>query len=136
MCNKSSTSKVNGPLHPLPIPDEHGNSISLDFIGPLPSDNGFGCILTITDRLHSDFRIILTTTTLTTQDCAVLFFENWYCENGLSLDIISDRDKLFMSKFWKQLMLLTGIKHKCSSSYHPQSNSCSEHTNKTVNQCL
>ena len=29
-------------------------------------------------------------------------------------------------------MLITGIKHKYSSSYHPQSNSASEHTNKTL----
>ena len=33
-------------------------------------------------------------------------------------------------------MLLTGIHHKCSSSYHPQTNGSSERTNKTVNQCL
>ena len=52
------------------------------------------------------------------------------------LNMISDCDKLFMSKFWKQLMLLTGIKHRASFSYHPQSNGCSERTNKTVNQCL
>ena len=33
-------------------------------------------------------------------------------------------------------MILTGIKHKYSSSYHPQSNGASERTNKTVNQCI
>ena len=38
--NKSSTSKPIGPLHPLPIPDQRGNSVTIDFIGPLPEDNG------------------------------------------------------------------------------------------------
>jgi hypothetical protein len=33
-------------------------------------------------------------------------------------------------------MLLTGVKHKYSSLYHPQSNGASERTNKTVNQCI
>ena len=33
-------------------------------------------------------------------------------------------------------MTLTGVKHKLSSSYHPQTNGASEWTNKTVNQCL
>lgn len=28
--NKSSTSKPTGPLHPLPVPDEHCDSISMD----------------------------------------------------------------------------------------------------------
>ena len=131
LCNKSSTSKPSGPLHPLPIPDDRCESVSMDFIGPLPPDNGFDYILTITDRLNSDVRIIPTKSTLSAEDLAVIF-----CENGLPLNIISDRDKLFISKFWRHLMLLTGIKHKYSSSYHPQSNSASECTNKTVNQCI
>ena len=134
--NKSSTSKPSGPLHPLPIPDERCESVSMDFIGPLPPDNGFDCILTMTDRLNSDVRIIPTKTTLTAEELAVLFFDNWYCENGLPIDIISDRDKLFISRFWRHLMLLTGIKHKYSSSFHPQTNGSSERTNKTVNQCI
>jgi Integrase zinc binding domain len=60
MWNKSSTSKLTGPLHPLPVPDDHGDSISIDLIGSLPIDNGFNCILTITDQLHSDVCIIPT----------------------------------------------------------------------------
>jgi hypothetical protein len=43
-CNKSQMSKPVGPLHPLPIPDAHGDSIAIDFIGPLPVDNGIDCI--------------------------------------------------------------------------------------------
>jgi hypothetical protein len=134
--NKSSTSKPAGPLHPLPVPDERCQSISMDFIGPLPLDEGHDCILTITDRLASDIRIIPTSTSLTARDLAVIFFDKWYCENGLPEDIVSDRDKLFMSTFWKHLTFLTGVKCKASTSFHPQSNGASERTNKTVNQCL
>jgi hypothetical protein len=94
------------------------------------------CILTITDRLGSDIRIIPTVTTLNAKDLATLFFDKWYCENGLPNDIVSNRDKLFMSAFWKHLTILTGIKCKASSSYHPQSNGVSKRMNKTVNQCL
>jgi RNase H-like domain found in reverse transcriptase/Integrase zinc binding domain len=134
--NKNSTIKPTGPLHPLPVPDDRCQSISMDFIGPLPLDEGYDCLLTITDRLGSDIRIIPTTTTLKAKDLAVLFFDNWYCENGLPSDIVCDRDKLFMSAFWKHLNIISGIKCKASSSYHPQSNGASERTNKTVNQCL
>ena len=108
----------------------------MDFIGPLPMDQGHDCILTITDRLGSEIRIIPTSTSLNAKELAVIFFDHWYCENGLPNDIISDRDKLFMSSFWKHLNVITGIKHKASSSYHPESNGASERTNKTVNQCL
>ena len=54
----------------------------MDFIGPLPRENGFDCILTITDRLGSDIQIIPTTCSLTAQGLAELFFKEWYCENG------------------------------------------------------
>jgi hypothetical protein len=33
--NKSPTRKPHGPLHSLPIPDKRGDSVALDFIGPL-----------------------------------------------------------------------------------------------------
>jgi hypothetical protein len=66
----------------------------------------------------------------------VIFFDEWYCENGLPLEIISDRDKLFLSKFWQALHKLTGVKLKMSTVYHPQSDGASERLNKTINQCL
>src|ERR1700678_2308909 len=134
--NKSTTSKPAGPLHPLPIPDERCDSISMDFIVPLPLDMGFDCILSITDRLNSDIWIIPTKTTLTAEELASVFFNEWYFENGLPLEIVSDRDKLFISKFWTHLMILTGVRHKLSTSFHPQTNGASERSNKTIKQCL
>ncbi|EDR02067.1 reverse transcriptase-RNase H-integrase [Laccaria bicolor S238N-H82] len=134
--NKSSTTKPLGPLHPLPIPDQRGDSVAIDFIGPLPEDEGKNCIITFTDRLGSDIRIIATRTDITAEDLATLFFDEWYCENGLPADIVSDRDKLFVSRFWKALHRLTGVKLKMSTAYHPETDGASERTNKTVNQAL
>ena len=98
-CNKSHTTKPPGPLHPLPIPDECGDSVALDFVGPLPEDDSYNCILTMTDCLGSDYHLIPTRTDTTAEDVAVLVFNNWYCENGLPSDFVSDRDKLFVSCF-------------------------------------
>ena len=134
--NKSRTTKPFGPLHPLPVPDQRCDSVAIDFIGPLPIDDGFDCILTFTDRLGSDIRIVPTTCALTAQELASIFFREWYCENGLPLEIVSDRDKLFISHFWRELHKLTGVKLKMSSSYHPESDGASERTNKTVIQCV
>jgi hypothetical protein len=134
--NKLRTTKSSGPLHPLPIPDKRGDSVALDFIGLLPPDEGFDCILSITDRLNSDVRIIPTRTDLLAENLAVLFFDHWYCENGLPLELISDRDKLFVSEFWRALHRLTGVKLKMSSAYHPETDGASERTNKTINQAI
>lgn len=52
--NKGETRRPRGPLHPLPVPDARCDSVAIDFIGPLPTDAGMDCIVTMTDRLGSD----------------------------------------------------------------------------------
>lgn len=54
---KSPTVKLAGPLHPLPVPDGHGKCIAIDFVGKLPDNSGYDCIVTITDRLGTDLRL-------------------------------------------------------------------------------
>jgi hypothetical protein len=134
--NKSLTHKPRGPLHPLPVPDRRGASVAMDFIGPLPEDRGYNCILSMTDRLGADLRIVPTRTTINAKELAAEFFEHWYCENGLLEEVISDCDKLFISEFWHALHKLTGVWLKMSTAYHPESDGSSERTNKTVNQCI
>jgi hypothetical protein len=90
----------------------------------------------MTDRLGADVQIAACTTDMSTEDFTFLFFDKWYCENGCLVEIISDRDKLFISKFWRALMKLTGINHKLSTAYHPQMDRSSEQSNKTIVQCL
>lgn len=135
-CNKSNMKKRAGPLHPLPVPDTLGDAITIDFIGPLPEDEGFNMISTITDQSGADVHLIPCRSEMSGEEFTAVFFKHWYCENGLPKEIVSDRDKLFISKFWSHLHKLTGVKLKMSTSYHPQSDGTSEHTNKTINQCL
>jgi len=135
-CNKSSTTKLLGALHPLPIPNQHGDSVAIDFIRPLPEDEEKNCLVTFTDHLRSDIRIIPTHTDITVEQLATIFFDEWCCKNSLPTDIVSDRDKLFILRFWKALHCLTGIKLKMSMTYHPEMDGASKHMNKMVNQAL
>ena len=134
--NKTLNVKPVGPLHPLPVPDARGDSVAIDFVGRLPEDDSFDCIATMTCRLGSDIRVVPCRTDISAEDFAVLFFTHWYCENGLPRDIVSDRDKLFVSRFWKALHRLTGVKVKLSSAYHPETDGGSERTNRTIIQML
>jgi hypothetical protein len=99
-------------------------------------DDGFDAIVTITDRLGSDIRIAPTHMNITAERFTAQFFDLWYCENGLPLNIVSNHDKIFVSKFWKALVKLTGIKLKMLSSYHPESDGCSKRSNKSIVQSL
>lgn len=97
--NKSSTSKPSGPLHPLPVPDACGDSVAINFIGPLPKNNGLDMIVTFTDCLGSDICLYPCNSNIIAPELAKLFFEGWYCENSLPLEIILDHNKLFISAF-------------------------------------
>jgi hypothetical protein len=55
-----------------------------------------------------------------------------YKLHGAPEQIISDRDKIFNSQFWKQLFTLTGTTLSMSSSYHPETDGQTE----CVNQCV
>ena len=63
--NKSATTKPLGPLHPLPVPNGCCDSVAIDFIGPLPPDNGFDCITTFTDCLGYNVQLVPCSTSLT-----------------------------------------------------------------------
>ena len=89
-CNKTRTSKPTGPLHPLPVPDHRFDTVTLDFIGPLPKEDGKDTILTMTDILGTDICITGTHSTYTAAQVAIVLFDEWYCENGLMLHFISD----------------------------------------------
>ena len=136
MHNKSLTMAPMGPLHPLPVPDKHGDSIAIDFIGPLPKEDGYNMILSMTDHLGTDIRLVPCRDTISVCDLAVLFFDHWFCENRLPTEIVFNRNKLFLSKFWCTLHRLTNVSLKLSSAYHPEMDGVSECMNKMVNQCL
>lgn len=118
--NKSTTHKLVGTLCPLPISHKHGDSVAIDFRGPLPEHKGYNYIITITNHLNSDICLIPLHSSITAPQLAHIFFYHWFCKNGLPLSIVSDQDKLFLSHFWKVLHAKTGIRLKMPMVYHPE----------------
>ncbi|VDC02328.1 unnamed protein product [Peniophora sp. CBMAI 1063] len=132
--NKSPTTKPVGPLHPHSVPDTCGNSVTIDFNGPLSpfGPENYDFLMTMTNRASCNIHAVPYHKTLTTKGAVHLFFQDWYCENGLPLKIISDHDTRFDNQLWCTFHKLTGITLVMSSSFHTQTNGASEQMNKTL----
>ncbi|KAJ4754640.1 polyprotein [Rhynchospora pubera] len=63
---------------------------------------------------------------------AKAFIDHVYRLHGLPTSIVTDRDPIFTSNFWRAIMENLGIKLNMSTSYHPQTDGQTER----VNQCL
>jgi hypothetical protein len=101
---KNSTQTPLGLLQPLKPPNERWTSITMDFIIPLPkTQNGNTGIFVVVDRLSTLIRVTATPTPLDAPTTARLLYENVYRNHRLPAEIISDRDPIFMSHFWKSL---------------------------------
>ncbi|GJU43079.1 retrotransposable element Tf2 [Tanacetum coccineum] len=55
------------------------------------------------------------------------FMDNLYQLHGLPKTIVSDKDKVFTSLFWKSLFQMLKVELKMSSAYHPQTNGQTEY---------
>ena len=56
--------------------------------------------------------------------------------HGLPEDLVSDRDRRFLSRFWRSIFNSLGTELSPSTAYHPQSDGQTERTNRTLKTCL
>ncbi|KAJ4733316.1 polyprotein [Rhynchospora pubera] len=134
ICQMGKNEHVNSPglLQPLPIPSEAWTSVSMDFISGLPKSEGKEVIFVVVDRLTKYAHFMPLAHPFRATNVAQSFLDHVYKLHGLPLSIVSDRDPIFTSKFWTELMSKVGVKLNMSTSYHPQSDGQTER----VNQCL
>src|SRR5712671_1146568 len=109
----------------------------MDFITKLPSSYGHNTILTITDHNVSKASIFLPCAkTIDAVSIAALYATHVFPHYGVPLQIISDRDPCFDSKFTTELCKLLGIRQNISTAYHPQTDGQSERTNQSLEMYL
>ena len=140
--NKSSRHAPYGQLQSPKAPKGAWKSIALDFIVKLPPSEEpltnvkYDSIVVITDRMTKYGYFIPYKEASTAEDLAYTFLRTIVSNHGMPEEIISDRDKLFTSNFWKSLMSQLGTNHKLSTAYHPQTDGQTERLNQTLEQYL
>jgi len=104
----------------------------MNFIMKLPTSKDlawgvkFDSILTIVDRLTKYTMFISFKETATAPVLTYTILQELVNNHGLLKEFITDRNKLFTSKFWEMLTAELEINHKMLMAYHPQTDEQSE----------
>ena len=140
--NKPKRHKPYGLLQPLQPPTRPWTSVTMDFIVKLPRSPEPGSarfcdtILVIVDRLTKAAKFVPTEETITAEECAYEVTKALVSEHGMPEEFITDRDKLFTSKYWTTFLAELGVKKKLSTSFHPETDGQTERTNQSLEEYL
>uniref|UniRef100_A0A8R7R5U2 Integrase catalytic domain-containing protein n=1 Tax=Triticum urartu TaxID=4572 RepID=A0A8R7R5U2_TRIUA len=104
----------------------------MDFVEGLPKSEGSDAIMVVVDRLTKYAHFVPLHHPFTAAQVARAFWEHVIKLHGVLHSIVLDRDKIFTSAMWCELLAAAGTKLLYSTAYHSQTDGHMEH----VNQCL
>ncbi|KAF0887755.1 hypothetical protein E2562_003988 [Oryza meyeriana var. granulata] len=105
---------------PLPVPQAVWTDIDLDFVEALPRVGGKSVILTVVDRFSKYCHFIALAHPYNAESVARAFFTDIVRLHGVPQSMVFDRDPVFTSTFWRELMRLMGTRLHMSTAFHPQ----------------
>lgn len=134
MCQQAKHKHVKslGLLAPLPIPAAPWEDLTMDFIEGLPRSEGCDMIMVVLDRFTKFVHFVPLRHPFNATQVARAFWDSVVKLHGIPSSIVSDRDKIFTSHLWHELLAGAGTKLLYSTTYHPQMDGQSER----VNQCM
>ncbi|CAC5400202.1 unnamed protein product [Mytilus coruscus] len=123
------------PLTPMPITDTFARW-HIDLIGPFKETKLGHRHILIVVCAFSKWTEAFPVRSETAEEIANVRHKEVFSRYGSPTSLVSVRGQGFMSKLVAAVTQIYNVKHYFTSSYHPQTNSVAERTNKTVIQCL
>ena len=131
----SSFQKTRGELQSIPVHPDPFHQIGIDLIGPLPTTKeGYKYIVTAIDYYTkwTEAQPLKDKSACSVAD----FIYKIICRHGCFNIEISDQGREFVSTLSQNLHKLTGVNHRISTAYHPQTNGLVEKQNQTTQNIL
>jgi hypothetical protein len=124
-------------VQPLDIPEWKWTKITMDLITKLPRmSKGYDTIRVIVDHSTKSANFLPIRETYSSERMAELFVKEIVAKHGVPASIVSDRDTLSTSRFWKKFHEAMGTRLNISTTYHPQTDGQSERTIQTLEDML
>jgi hypothetical protein len=98
----------------------------------LPRVCGKSVILTVVDHFSKYCHFISLAHPYSTESVVHAFFTDIVHLHGMPQSMVSNRDPVFTSTFWRELMRLMGTKLHMMSAFHPQSDGQTEAANCVI----
>jgi IS30 family transposase len=108
----------------------------MDFVEGLPKSKGNDVIMVVVECFSKYAHFMSLNHPYSAPIMAKIFMDNVYKLHDLLTSIVSDRDTMFLSKFWKEMFNIQGVNLLYSSAYRPQTNGQTEIVNKYVENYL
>lgn len=108
----------------------------MDFITHIPLSNGKTIIWVLIDRLIKYTHFIALPSQFSAVTLASIFLFEIYKLHGMPNSIVSDRHKLFVGKFWRELFRIHGTTLTFKSAYHPEFDGQTEVSNHILKNYL
>lgn len=86
----------------------------------------------VVDRFSKYCNFVALAHPYTSETVAQVFFDEIVRLHGVPQTIVSNRDPVFTSAFWRELMRLSGTKLHMTTVFHPQSDGQTEAANKVI----
>ncbi|KAF5808044.1 putative nucleotidyltransferase, Ribonuclease H [Helianthus annuus] len=134
---KAEHQHPSGLLEQPEIPVWKWENIAMDIITKLPrTKKGHDAIWVVVDRLTKSAHFLPIHEGFSAERLAKIYVDEIVSRNGVPLNIISDRDARFSSRFLRTMQSAMGTQLNLSTTYHPQTDGQTERTIQTLEDML
>ncbi|KAA3470343.1 reverse transcriptase [Gossypium australe] len=123
-------------LQPVMVPEWKWDRITMGFVIGLPmTPKKKDVVWVIVDRLTNLAHFILVRVDYALDKLVELYIVEVVRLHGVPVYIISDRNPIFTSRFWKKLQEALGTRLNFSAAFHPQTDGQSERVIQVLEEC-
>lgn len=109
----------------------------MDLITSLPkTHDGNDAIIVFVDRLSKMVHFQPCVTEVGAEDVGQYFMQCVVKHHGIPRELVTDRDRRFLSRFWEEVCRLLGVKQLLSTAFHPETDGQTERANRVLEELL